>query len=212
MSDSRSLLPTVASGWVATRADATVEERARELRSVEERVSLHFLELHERVFRYLTSGCRDVSDAEELRQETFLRLYRALKAREPIGNVRCWVFKVARNLMLDHAKRLRRIGSRSCEMPDDLAEHVRDPSPTPEEQMVEAAETDRRREELRVALPALTALQRECVYLRSQGLQLREIGDVLGMDMRRVSEVLQRAVATLKRTIGARASVDRHVS
>jgi RNA polymerase sigma-70 factor (ECF subfamily) len=169
------------------------------VRSVEDCVSRHFAELNEAVFRYLAYGCRNASDAEEITQETFLRLYRSLRRDERISNVRHWVFKVARNLMLDRAKHLRRIAPKVCDMPEDADDHVRCPRPTPEELMIEAA----RQRRLRHAIDALTPLQRECMQLRSQGLRLREIGDILKMDVRRVAEALQRAVANLRRTMDA---------
>jgi RNA polymerase sigma factor (sigma-70 family) len=196
MSVSRSLSPTTASG-LDVAGEVTAASGEEVARSVEERVSRHYLELNDAVFRYLAYGCRNASDAEEITQETFLRLYRALDRPEAIDNVRHWVFKVARNLMLDRAKHLRRIAPKVCEMPEDADDHVRDPMPTPEEAMLEHVRQTR----LRDAIKRLTPLQRECVHLRSQGLRLREIGDILKMDVRRVAEALQRAVVNLKRTM-----------
>lgn len=198
MSVYESLSPQSASRLdVAREVAASTGEEA--IRSVEERVSLHFLELNDAVFRYLAYGCRNASDAEEITQETFLRLYRALERQETIENVRHWVFKVARNLMLDRAKHLRRIAPKVCDMPEDADDHVRDPLPTPEEAMIAEA----RQVRLRDAIERLTPLQRECVHLRSQGLRLREIGEILKMDVRRVAEAIQRAVANLKRALDA---------
>lgn len=196
MSVSRSLSPTASSGLniVRTVASTPEDEIAR---SVKERVSQHYVDLNDAVFRYLAYGCRNASDAEEITQETFLRLFRALDRQETIDNVRHWVFKVARNLMLDRAKHLRRIAPKVCDMPKDADAHVRDPRPTPEEAMLEEA----RQTSLRLAIEGLTPLQRECVHLRSQGLRLREIGDILKMDVRRVAEALQRAVVNLKRAV-----------
>lgn len=201
MSVSRALPRLIASPWAsAAHTEKATATSAEEVRSVEDCVSAYFRELGDPVFRYLAHCCRDAGDAEELRQEAFLRLYVALTREEQIENVRCWIFKVARNLMLDRAKRLRRVAASTREMPDDAAERFADLSPTPEEQLAS-------REELWVAMRALTGKQRSCLYLRAQGLHLREIGDILDMDLRRVAEVLQRAVARLKRTTHARATL-----
>lgn len=199
MSGSRSLSSSAASTWDAAREHQPVASPEATVRSVEDRVSLHFAELNDAVFRYLAYGCRNASDAEEITQETFLRLYRALHRDERIGNVRHWVFKVARNLMLDRAKHLRRIAPKVCDMPEDADDYVRCPLPTPEELLIEEA----RQTTLRAAIQALTPLQRECMHLRSQGLRLREIGDIMKMDVRRVAEALQRAVVNLRRTMDA---------
>jgi RNA polymerase sigma-70 factor (ECF subfamily) len=197
MSVTRALSRSMASSWPGARAEKAAATSAEEVRSIEDRVCAYFRELGDPVFRYLAHCCRDAGDAEELRQEAFLRLYWALKREDQIENVRCWVFKVARNLMLDRAKRLRRSAKATCEMPDDAAERLADKSPSPEEQLAQ-------REEIWEAMRGLTEKQRNCLYLRAQGLQLREIGDILDMDLRRVAEVLQRAVASVKRTMHAR--------
>lgn len=196
MSEPRLLSPSTATTWATP---GNVRERVDDetVRTVEERVSLHFAELSDAVFRYLAYGCRDARDAEEITQETFLRLYRALERDDTIANVRHWVFKVARNMMLDRVKHLGRQARRVCEMPDDVHDVVRCPRPTPEELLIEEA----RRGLLRAALENLTPLQRDCIHLRSQGLRLREIGDILKMDLRRVAEALNRAVITLQRTL-----------
>jgi RNA polymerase sigma-70 factor (ECF subfamily) len=199
MSVSQSLSSSILSDWTVASTICTARVEVQEPLSAEEQVSLCFREFGDRVFRYLVHGCGNASDAEELQQETFLRLYRALKRQERIENVRCWIFKVARNLMLDRAKHLRRIAPKTGEMPADAADRVRDPSPTPEEWIFEAE----RRRQFWIAMQDLTRKQRDCLYLRSQGMQLREIGEVLDMDLRRVAEVLQRATTRLKRTVNA---------
>src|SRR5689334_6292589 len=98
MENSRSLRRSALSIWdLSDRTPAHADERPP-ARSVEEQVSLHFLELNTPVYRYLSYACRHQSDAEELTQEVFLRLYRALEANERIESVRHWIFRVARNL------------------------------------------------------------------------------------------------------------------
>ena len=63
-----------------------------------------FLELRDPVFRYLRSlGCRH-SLAEEIAQETFLRLHRGLRDGLQVNDVRAWVFRVARNLWIDNRR------------------------------------------------------------------------------------------------------------
>jgi len=48
-------------------------------------------------------------EADDLLQETFLRAYRALSARPPT-TLRAWLFGIARNLLIDHARRRERQG------------------------------------------------------------------------------------------------------
>jgi RNA polymerase sigma-70 factor (ECF subfamily) len=184
---------------ISARATVETPAAAPPARSVEEQVTLYFLELNTPVYRYLSCACRHHGDAEEITQEVFLRLYRALEAKEKIENVRHWTFRVARNLMIDRAKRLKRRAPRECELSDEIRDIVRDPLPTPEQSLL----TESREEALRTALNDLTDLQQRCVRLRAEGFMLREIADMLDMDVRRVAEAIQRGVKNIQRTIGA---------
>lgn len=198
MDISGSLPRTPLGTWELSKHPADAQAQAP-ARSVEDQVSLYFLELSTPVRRYLAYACRDHGDAEELTQEVFLRLYRALDANEQIENVRHWSFRVARNLMIDRAKRRKRRAPRECELSNDIREVVRDPLPSPEDTLL--AET-RERAVCR-AVAELTELQQRCVQLRAEGFMLREIAEMLHMDVRRVAEAIQRGVRNIQRTLGA---------
>jgi RNA polymerase sigma-70 factor, ECF subfamily len=199
MSVSRSLTESSLVSWTLPDPVAVQPEAKPSVRSVEEQVSLHFLELSSPVFRYLSYACRHQGDAEEITQEVFLRLYRALDANERIENVRHWTFRVARNLMIDRAKRLKRRAPRECELSDEMCDVIADPTPTPEQTLL----TNTRDESVRRAVSELTTLQQRCVALRAQGFMLREIAAMLDMDVRRVAEAIQRGVKNIQRTLGA---------
>jgi RNA polymerase sigma-70 factor, ECF subfamily len=178
---------------------ATHQEADSPARSVEEQVSLYFMELSPPVYRYLSYACRHTGDAEELTQEVFLRLYRALGAHERIENVRHWTFRVARNLMIDRAKRLKRRAPHECELSQEMCDVIADPVPTPEQTLL----TETREHAVREALRDLTHLQQRCVALRAEGFMLREIAEMLDMDVRRVAEAIQRGVRNIQRALGA---------
>jgi RNA polymerase sigma-70 factor, ECF subfamily len=203
MGITRSLPQSALGDWQISRelSDAAdVQPQAKpSARSVEEQVSLYFLELSSPVFRYLSYACRHHGDAEEITQEVFLRLYRALDANERIENVRHWTFRVARNLMIDRAKRLKRRAPRECELSNEMCDVIADPLPTPEQSLVTAT----REAQVRRAVEELTHLQQRCVQLRAEGFMLREIAELLDMDVRRVAEAIQRGVKNIQRTLGA---------
>jgi RNA polymerase sigma factor (sigma-70 family) len=199
MEISRSLTDTVASGWVAprSRADVTGAD-VQTARTAEEQVTVYFLEHSEAVYRYLVCVFRSESDAEEVTQEAFLRLYRTLDAKDRIENPKAWVLTVARRLMLDRLKHQRYETPKLCELTDAVGELVPDPGPTPEEVLLDRT----RRQALDAAIHDLTDLQKHCLHLRSEGLRLRQIGEVVHLDLRRVAEVIQRAIVTLQRRVG----------
>jgi hypothetical protein len=67
---------------------------------VKQKVSEVFELLQDSVFRYLVRVLDDPSEAEDVMQETFIRLYRALHKGQVIEDVRPWIFRVAHNLVL----------------------------------------------------------------------------------------------------------------
>ena len=54
-----------------------------------------------------------------------------------------------------------------------------------------------------VSIPhALPEQDRQCLFLRSEGLRYREIGTVLGMSLGAVSQSLARSLARISRAVG----------
>jgi len=69
-----------------------------------ERVRGLFEQLHVPVFRYLLRKTQDSGRAEEITQETFLRLFRHLRENRLLDNPKAWVFTVANNLAIDASR------------------------------------------------------------------------------------------------------------
>lgn len=65
-----------------------------------------FAQYREPVYRFLRRTLRDVSAAEDLTQETFLRALKADYTAD--GRERGWIFQIARNLARDHVRAQRR--------------------------------------------------------------------------------------------------------
>lgn len=70
---------------------------------------------------------------------------------------------------------------------------IADPHPNPEDQVAFRQRQDR----LRSVVDALPEMDRECLYLRSEGLRYREIADVLGVSVGSVANSLARALLRL---------------
>lgn len=168
-------------------------------RDAAEQAAAYFLQFHEPVYRYVICVNRDPHEAEEITQETFLRLYRALEDGKSLESVRRWVFTVARNLAIDRHRRRKHAQPVLDEAWATLEATVSDGRPTSEEVLVERTRT----EQLEAALGCLTDLQRQCLHLRAEGLLYREIAETLGISLCGAADALQRAVKKLRRKISA---------
>lgn len=145
-----------------------------------------FTELREPVSRYLLTLGLAPPEAEEVVQETFLRLCQHLEAKGPQDNVRGWVFRVAHNLARDEYRRRQRRPSE----PLDVDKASGD---TPEQQFL----VQERRKRLEAALARLPLHQQHCLHLRAEGLRYREIAEVLNAGVSTVADWIQQALKTL---------------
>lgn len=148
-----------------------------------------YAEIYRYVYRIVGSG----PAAEDLTQETFLRLY---QQRFPPGrehNVRAWLYRVATHLafnwMREAGRRERRDHRFSAEQADVLS------ADDPQEHVERRAE----QELVRKALAGLKPVQAQALLLRHAGLSYREIADVLGIAPGSVGTTLARAVEAFEK-------------
>lgn len=174
-------------------APARVSHRLPGLSELEDKIISLFDELRNRLLRYILSFGLSRDDGEEIVQEAFLSLFRHLQQGRPRHNLRGWLFRVAHNQAL---KRLsgneRRLVIAGTDMNTEI--HV-DPSPNPEEHLA----FSQRQSRLLAVLHALPVQDQHCLRLRAEGLNYREIADVLGMSLGSISASLARSLARLGR-------------
>src|SRR4026209_2770449 len=160
---------------------------------VKEKVSEVFELLQDSVFRYLVRVLDDPSEAEDVMQETFIRLYRALHKGQVIEDVRPWIFRVAHNLVLYRFRK-----KSPVELLDpagwDLLKEQRDPSASAEQRVLEKEQQAR----FEVALARLSPQEKYCLELRAEGLSYREIAQVLEMKAPTLVSFLGRVIKKLK--------------
>jgi RNA polymerase sigma-70 factor (ECF subfamily) len=127
---------------------------------------------HGELFGFLHRSTRDASAAEDLLQETFLRLTREARAGRMPGLVRPWLFRVAGNLAVSRARR----GSTALRW---LQRQV-----DPESRTAESPESRTVRHEsstdLAAALGHLAPAARSALLLASEGFSGAEIAAAIG--------------------------------
>jgi RNA polymerase sigma-70 factor (ECF subfamily) len=148
-------------------------------------VSRHLGSLH----RYLVRLTGSAADADELAQETFLRLWQRAGSYRP-GTVKptTWLHRIAHNLAVDELRRRRPSGP---ELLEPEADETADP-----EALAASRETAQR---LAAALDALPAGQRSALLLcQVQGFSNRDAAAILGVTVRSVESLVARARRTLR--------------
>lgn len=156
----------------------TVHERVEEIYEAE----------RDHIYSYLLGFRVPAGRAQELTQDSFLKLYLKMSKGEQIENPRAWLYRVAHNFALRFHEREPAFDELGPNFP------ARETAPDPERALMEL----QRRSALARAIGDLSPQQRNCLHLRVQGLRYREISDVIGISTSAVGEFLKRAVTRLK--------------
>jgi RNA polymerase sigma-70 factor (ECF subfamily) len=149
----------------------------------------------EPVFSLLFSLVGSVSDAQDLSQETFLRVWQQANRYRPEGKFRSWLFRIAGNLARSLLRRRRILRW----VPFESSRHDR-----PDKQLLPDSNLEKKERQaaVRQALLGLPIRQREAVALRRfQDLSYQEIAEVLGTTTSAVESLLQRAAVALRRQL-----------
>lgn len=152
-----------------------------------------FLAHYDGVYRLLFRIVGSREEAEDLAQETFLRLYRQQFPDGCEHNVRAWLYRVATNLAYN-ALRGRQRRERRQEAAAQYAEAMGNPEPDPAEIAMRSDE----REAVRRVLAGLPPRQAELLLLRHAGLSYRELAAALDVAPGSVGTLLARAEAAFE--------------
>jgi RNA polymerase sigma-70 factor (ECF subfamily) len=158
-----------------------------------------------RVFAVAARMLRDQGEAEDLTQEVFVALHRALPTFRGESKVSTWIYQITRNRCLNRLKfNKRRHVGRHADVDDPGVAHLvvaEEPSRGPDEAHARLARRDVSTV-LEQHLRALPEEQRTLVILRDlEDLSYEEIADVTGLPLGTVKSRLHRARAELSRQL-----------
>ncbi|MCS6816018.1 MAG: sigma-70 family RNA polymerase sigma factor [Blastocatellia bacterium] len=138
--------------------------------------------------------------AEDLTQEVFLRLYRALEQYDPReGDLANWLMRVARNLIIDDYRRRARTPTEEGEDLADHEHHLRADERGDPQVQIERRELS---ELIHAALAKLSPELRTCVILRDlEGLSYQEIAELLQIPEGTVKSRINRGRLELARVL-----------
>ena len=150
-----------------------------------------------RVYGLALHYVRNAEEARDLAQEVFVRIYAKLGTFRGHETFVSWMLRLARNLCIDH---LRRVRARvpTTDLPADEGPELPDAGPTPEA----AYAADARKRLVYRALGRLSDPYREIILLKDiQGLKLGEIATMLGVPVGTVKSRSNRARLELARAV-----------
>jgi RNA polymerase sigma-70 factor (ECF subfamily) len=170
----------------------TLEEMRPE--SLQQEVMCLFAEHGPALYRFCLFTLRRPQDAEDVVQDTFLKLLPHLAGGGARATLRAWLFAVAANGCRD------RLRWRERWLPwTTAADHRVTPA-----EAIGVCEQDERREALLQSSRSLRPRDRLLVMLRAQGLSYREIAAAASIPEASVGRLLARALARWKREYAAR--------
>jgi len=156
---------------------------------------------HRAMIHFLFRMVRNQAVAEELAQEVFLRVYRSRESYRAEAKFTTWLYRIATNLAVNNARDTRHERAAQTlylDAPDEetgTTPDVADDEPSVEQHLMR----DQRMAAIRGHVMALPERQRMAVVMHKyQGMDYRQIGDVLKLSESATKSLLFRAYQTLR--------------
>jgi RNA polymerase sigma-70 factor (ECF subfamily) len=156
---------------------------------------------HRAMIHFLFRMVRNQAIAEELAQEVFLRVYRSRESYRAEAKFTTWLYRIATNLAVNQARDTRHERAAQTiylDAPDEETgskPDVADDEPSVEQRLMR----DERMAAIRTHVMALPERQRMAVVMHKyQGMDYRQIGEVLKLSESATKSLLFRAYQTLR--------------
>lgn len=170
------------------RTESAMNEGTAQLPSIDAIVVEHSAA----VFRLAKSVVRDSSLADDVTQETFIKVWKHLDSFRGDSSLRSWILRIAHNTAVSTLRTIKDSATDPTRLPDS-----HDPIPT-----TRVVEGRLAADHLRAALDELDDLTREIVVLREiEGMSYEEIATTLDVPIPTVKTRLLRARRRLTATL-----------
>lgn len=141
---------------------------------------------HPRIYHYLVSFMGNPHDAQDVAQDTFVKVYRKLHQHREGSSFTSWIFTVARRTALNHF--------RDTKVGEELPENLTSQSDSPSENAVYADDSNI----LWTCVQDMKPAARQALWLRyGDGLKVQEIAEIMGKTSLYVRVLIHRAKSDL---------------
>jgi len=169
----------------------------------------NFQKIHDdfrpRILRYLTRMVGEI-EAEDLTQEVFIRIGRALKSFRGESKLSTWIYQIATNVAVDRLRRLSAFPGNAEKLPiEDITEIEEDKQIWTVEEKTSTEQRIIRQEMngcIREIIETLPETYRSIIVLSElEGFKDSEIADILGLSLQATKIRLHRARTRLKKEL-----------
>jgi RNA polymerase sigma-70 factor (ECF subfamily) len=151
------------------------------------------------VYRYVFYRVRNEVEAEDVTSEVFMRALRAIPKYEPRQAFLAWLYRIARNAVIDRSRR--RAARQQVSFEDALAHPNADQIVNPDAGLLAGSDAA----VVRRAMQQLTPLQQEVLVLRYvEGLDTKAISKLVGKRDGTIRGIEFRALSALRTLIPSR--------
>lgn len=151
------------------------------------------------VYRYVFYRVRNEAEAEDVTSDVFMRALRAIPRYEPRQAFLAWLYRIARNAVIDRSRR--RASREQVSFEDALAHPNADQVVNPDAGLLAGSDAS----VVRKAMQQLTPLQQEILVLRYvEGFDTKTISKLVGKRDGTIRGIEFRALAALRTLIPSR--------
>lgn len=159
-----------------------------------------------RVFNICYGIVKNADEAQDLTQETFIRVHKNLARFEGNASFYTWIYRIAKNVGIDHIRKSRRRSASSFdEMMETNTERTIDTGSMPTPLGINPSKVAGRRElmeQMQNALASLSESHREIIVLREiEDLSYQEIADALDISIGTVMSRLHHARKNMQKAL-----------
>jgi RNA polymerase sigma-70 factor (ECF subfamily) len=156
----------------------------------------------DQVYRYVFYRVRNEAEAEDVTSDVFMRALRAIPKYEPRQAFLAWLYRIARNAVIDRSRRQKARTQVSFE--DALAHPMGDQTVDPNAGLLAGSDAT----VVRAAMQQLTPLQQEILVLRYvEGYDTKTISKLVNKRDGTIRGIEFRALAALRALIPSRESL-----